>query len=59
MAKRRGGRTNRETYPIGLVPGPVSVPKEIRGVYFADFGSADLEKSVPRDLQSSAGIKRG
>ncbi|HXK89014.1 MAG TPA: aminotransferase class V-fold PLP-dependent enzyme [Thermosynergistes sp.] len=32
-----------ETYPIGLVPGPVSVPKEIRGVYFADFGSADLE----------------
>lgn len=32
-----------KTYPIGLVPGPVSVPKDIREVYTVDFGSADLE----------------
>jgi aspartate aminotransferase-like enzyme len=31
------------TYPIPMVPGPVSVPEVIRDVYRTDFGSADLE----------------
>ena len=31
------------TYPIPLVPGPVSVPQAVREVYLADFGSPDLE----------------
>jgi aspartate aminotransferase-like enzyme len=30
-------------YPIGLMPGPVSVPKEIREAWMTDFGSSDLE----------------
>ena len=30
-------------YPIGLVPGPVSVPREIMESWLTDFGSADLE----------------
>ena len=30
-------------YSIGLVPGPVSVPREIRESWLIDFGSADLE----------------
>ncbi len=29
-----------KTYPIGLVPGPVSVPKDIREVYAVHFGKA-------------------
>jgi len=33
-----------ETYDIGLVPGPVSVPPELRAVYQVDYGSADLEE---------------
>jgi len=33
-----------KTYPIGLVPGPVSVPQDIRDIYTIDFGSADLEE---------------
>ena len=32
------------TYPIGLVPGPVSVPREFREAYLENFGSADLEE---------------
>lgn len=32
-----------KTYPIGLVPGPVSVPQDIRDIYTINFGSADLE----------------
>ena len=32
-----------QTYKIPLVPGPVSVPQEVRDVYQIDFGSADLE----------------
>lgn len=31
------------TYPIGLVPGPVSVPRKIREAWLTDFGSSDLE----------------
>jgi aspartate aminotransferase-like enzyme len=30
-------------YEIGLVPGPVSVPADIREAWLTDFGSADLE----------------
>ena len=30
-------------YPIGLVPGPVSVPLKIREAWLTDFGSSDLE----------------
>ena len=32
-----------QTYPIPLVPGPVSVPQAVREVYLTDFGSPDLE----------------
>lgn len=31
------------SYKIPLVPGPVSVPSQIRAVYQTDFGSADME----------------
>lgn len=30
-------------YTVGLVPGPVSVPKKIREAWLTDFGSTDLE----------------
>jgi aspartate aminotransferase-like enzyme len=33
-----------ETYEIGLVPGPVSVPPELRAPYGIDYGSPDLEE---------------
>ena len=32
-----------KTYSIPLVPGPVSIPEEIRAVYEEDFGSSDME----------------
>ena len=32
-----------QTYPFSMVPGPVSVPEEIRKVYQTDYGSGDLE----------------
>lgn len=32
-----------QTYAIPLVPGPVSIPPEVRAVYGSDYGSADLE----------------
>ena len=32
-----------QTYKIPLVPGPVSIPEEIRLVYGQDFGSSDME----------------
>ncbi len=32
-----------KTYPIPMVPGPVSVPQEILNAYTEDFGSSDLE----------------
>jgi aspartate aminotransferase-like enzyme len=31
-------------YEIGLVPGPVNIPEEIRKAYLNEFGSADLEE---------------
>jgi aspartate aminotransferase-like enzyme len=33
-----------QTYDIGLVPGPVSVPPEYRAVYQIDYGSPDMEE---------------
>jgi aspartate aminotransferase-like enzyme len=33
-----------ETYEIGLVPGPVSVPPELGAPYQRDYGSPDLEE---------------
>ena len=32
-----------EFYKIGLIPGPVSVPEDIRAAWDFDFGSSDLE----------------
>jgi aspartate aminotransferase-like enzyme len=32
-----------KTYRIGLVPGPTSVPEEVRACYAHDYGSSDLE----------------
>ena len=32
-----------QTYPIPLVPGPVSVPEAVRAAYQIDYGSSDLE----------------
>ncbi len=40
-----------QTYDIGLVPGPVSVPPELRAVYQIDYGSADLEDEFLRLYQ--------
>lgn len=33
-----------QQYSIGLVPGPVSIPAQVRAAYGLDFGSADLEE---------------
>lgn len=33
-----------ERYEIGLIPGPVSIPEEIRRVWLNDFASSDLEE---------------
>ncbi len=33
-----------QTYPLPLVPGPVSVPPEVRAAYAVDYGSADMEE---------------
>lgn len=33
-----------QRYSIPLVPGPVSIPEEVRAAYGKDFGSADLEE---------------
>jgi aspartate aminotransferase-like enzyme len=32
-----------QTYSLSMVPGPVSVPEEIRKVYQTNYGSGDLE----------------
>jgi aspartate aminotransferase-like enzyme len=32
-----------KTYPIPMIPGPVSVPPEVLAAYQTDYGSADLE----------------
>ena len=31
------------TYPIPFVPGPVSIPEQVRAAYQIDYGSADME----------------
>ncbi|GHV47668.1 aminotransferase V [Synergistales bacterium] len=31
-------------YPIGLIPGPVSVPRKIREAWLTNYGSSDLER---------------
>ena len=31
-------------YPIGLIPGPVSVPRKVREAWLTDFASSDLEE---------------
>ncbi|UCG12090.1 MAG: alanine--glyoxylate aminotransferase family protein [Deltaproteobacteria bacterium] len=33
-----------QTYDVGLVPGPVSVPPELRAAYQVNYGSSDLEE---------------
>ncbi len=33
-----------QTYDVGLVPGPVSVPPELRAAYQGNYGSSDLEE---------------
>ena len=40
-----------QTYDIGLVPGPVSVPPELRAVFQINYGSADLEDEFFRLYQ--------
>ncbi|MGD8509146.1 MAG: hypothetical protein PVH81_09605, partial [Syntrophobacterales bacterium] len=40
-----------QTYDIGLVPGPVSVPPELRAAYQINYGSADLEDEFLRLYQ--------
>ena len=40
-----------QTYDTGLVPGPVSVPPELRAVYQINYGSADLEDEFLRLYQ--------
>ena len=32
-----------QQYSIGLVPGPVSIPPQVRAAYGVDCGSSDLE----------------
>lgn len=32
-----------KTYPIPMVPGPVSVPRRVMEAYLTDYGSADME----------------
>jgi aspartate aminotransferase-like enzyme len=47
-----------QTYDIGLVPGPVSVPPELRAVYQVNYGSSDLEEeffSLYRRCESHLG----
>ncbi|MBQ7545088.1 MAG: alanine--glyoxylate aminotransferase family protein [Synergistaceae bacterium] len=44
-----------EKYRIGLVPGPVTVPENIRAAWSSDYGSSDLEEeffTLYRDNQS-------
>jgi len=51
-----------QTYPIPLVPGPVSIPEAVRAAYALDYGSADMEEeffdlyaACERDLQTLLG----
>lgn len=38
-----GSQKNFTCYPIGLVPGPTSVPSQVLAAYNTDYASADLE----------------
>jgi aspartate aminotransferase-like enzyme len=47
-----------QTYDVGLVPGPVSVPPELRAAYQINYGSADMEEeffSLYRRCESHLG----
>ena len=47
-----------QTYDVGLIPGPVSVPPELRAAYQINYGSADLEEeffSLYRRCESHLG----
>lgn len=53
-----------QIYPVSMVPGPVSVPEDIRKVYLTNFGSGDLEPEffelyakTESDLQKIIGTK--
>ena len=35
-----------KTYPIPMVPGPVTVPKKVLEAYQNNYGSADLETDL-------------
>ncbi|NLW62061.1 MAG: alanine--glyoxylate aminotransferase family protein, partial [Synergistaceae bacterium] len=45
-----------KTYPIPLIPGPVSVPAKFREAYMTDFGSSDLEKDFYQLLSENQGL---
>ncbi len=47
-----------QTYDVGLVPGPVSVPPELRAAYQINYGSSDMEEeffSLYRRCESHLG----
>lgn len=47
-----------KTYPIPMVPGPVSVPRKVLDAYTADYGSGDLEPEfLALYNQAEAGLK--
>ena len=43
-------------YEIGLVPGPVNIPPEVRKAYLEEFGSADLEEEFFKLYESNEHI---
>ena len=45
-----------ETYPIPMVPGPVSVPKEVLQAYLTDFGSPDIEEEFLKMYFTTTGM---
>lgn len=45
-----------ETYPIPMVPGPVSVPREVLQAYLTDFGSPDMEEEFLTMYRATAGM---
>ena len=58
-------KISMQTYPIPMVPGPVSVPPQILKAYQIDFGSGDLEPEflelynrTETDLQKLLGTKQ-
>jgi aspartate aminotransferase-like enzyme len=47
-----------ETYEVGLVPGPIAIPSELREVFQINYGSADLEEeffALYRECESQLG----